>query len=88
MNILPVAGSLGIGLVWGWLAAMIAIAPPPLTRKNLKALIALATGTASLAGMVISFMGWRLALVFLVGAVFAYVTHRVWLNSLRRKLVI
>jgi hypothetical protein len=87
MSILPVLGSLGIGLVWGWLAALIPFTLPRLTRQNLKALTALGAGTISLAGIVIAFTGWRLALVFLSGAVIAYIIQYNWRNTLRRKLV-
>ena len=75
-------------MVWGWLAAWIAIDPPSLTRKNLKALIALATGTISLGGALAALLGWRLALVFAAGAIFAWLVHRAWHNSLQKKSII
>jgi hypothetical protein len=87
MSFLSALGSLGIGLVWGWLAARITVRPPRLALKNLKPWIALAAGSAALWGTLAAALGWRLALAFLAGAAIAYLIHQSWRRRLRRRIV-
>jgi prepilin signal peptidase PulO-like enzyme (type II secretory pathway) len=86
MDFLSILGSLGIGLVWGWLAGFISFRAPHISSQNVKAWIALGSGTVALWGTLGAFLGWRLAIIFLIGASVSYLIHHSWRNSLQQQV--
>ncbi len=74
-------GSIGLGLVWGWLAGMWGIQ----ARRRIRYVLAVAATTAVL-GLEVLWIagGWPLAL-FLVASGSGWVAHAYWRRTLRRR---
>jgi hypothetical protein len=80
MPSVPLLGSIGLGLVWGWLAGLWGSQ----VRRRLRYALALAAATALL-GLEVLWLagGWSLAL-FLAAAGAAWIAHAYWRRTLRR----
>jgi hypothetical protein len=78
--ILQFLGGSGIGLVWGWLAGL--LARPAGLRLSRASLGAVLGGGAALAGLLALLGGWQAATGFLVAGLLAFLAHRSWRNSL------
>lgn len=75
-------GSIGLGLVWGWLLGMLT------RRKGLRGwnLTLLAAVAVQAAEIIVWANGWALAL-FLGAIVLALFSYRAWQQGLRRRVV-
>lgn len=81
--LLPLLGSAGMGLVWGWLLVQRQSQPPVLRRRG--RLLALSAATV-LAAVLVALLAGRTALVgFLVATGIAVIAHLAWLQTLRRQ---
>jgi hypothetical protein len=78
--ILQFLGGAGIGLVWGWLAGL--LARPARLRLSRAGLAAALGGGASLAGLLALLGGWQAVTGFLVAGLLAFLAHRSWRQSL------
>jgi hypothetical protein len=78
---IPVAGSLGLGLVWGWLIAGPAWAP----RHPLRTFVALTGATLLVALEVDHFVRQGGLEAALLGTILALTTHLVWMHGLNRR---
>lgn len=78
--ILQFLGGAGIGLVWGWLAGL--LARPARLRLSRASLVAALGGTATLAGLLALLGGWQAVTGFLVAGLLAFLAHRSWRVSL------
>lgn len=76
-------GSLGLGLVWGWLIGIVSRSLPP---RWLLHCLALGLATALLTLETWLFVDWRAAVFFVVAVTLALCVHLIWLHSLRRQL--
>lgn len=81
--LIAMLGSLGLGLVWGWLIGILSRFQP--TRWLLQCL-ALGLATALLALETWLLVDWRAAVYFVAAATLALGAHLIWLYSLRRRL--
>jgi hypothetical protein len=86
---LTIFGSLGTGLVWGWLLGWVA---RPLARQAVRELAHLLRfsltaifGTACLGGAVWAFSGWTGLISMLAGATLTFCLHVAWRNTLQGK---
>lgn len=78
-----ILGSLGLGLVWGWLIGILSRALP---ARSLLHYLALGLATALLALETWLLVDWRAAVFFVAAATLALCLHLIWLHSLRRQL--
>lgn len=76
--ILSLIGSIGMGLVWGWLAAKLFFH----TRPTVKQWLAAVTMTATFVGEVKYFYDWHHVGGFLIGSVISSLIHYLWLKQL------
>lgn len=75
-------GSVGIGLVWGWLLVMISRAPFPVARP-LRTFIALSLATVALSMQLYWLGGGRSLVLSLMMMALSFVIHLAWRYSLR-----
>jgi hypothetical protein len=74
-------GSVGIGLVFGWLIGRFDGSP----HRKLINTLAVNAATLSIAGLVFWFAGWPGTLFFLAGAILAFLLRLGWQRQLRRR---
>ena len=85
-------GSLGLGLVWGWLLAQVLFPARPSAERVafrtvlLRSLLPGVLSTASLGSILWAFAGLRGLLVFLIGAAFTFLLRFAWQRTLRNKV--
>jgi hypothetical protein len=79
---LALVGSVGLGLVWGWLTARLEAGPPATARSYL----ALAVCWSILVVLVAVFAPWPAPAFFLSAAALALLLHLGWLQELRRRV--
>ena len=78
---LSLMGSVGLGLVWGWLIARVESGQPASARSYL----ALAVSWVILVVLVAVVAPWPAAAAFLFAAALALLLHLGWLQELRRR---
>jgi len=76
--LLKVLGSIGLGLVTGWLAGLIVLPWPAGRGVQWPRLAVLAVSLLSVGGIVVAWAGWAMALLFLICALFSFLAHRSW----------
>lgn len=76
-------GSLGFGLVWGWLLAGLT-ARRPATHPFLK-FLALAAATILTAFIPLLFVNLRAVIAFVLAMALAFLVHTVWRADLRKR---
>jgi hypothetical protein len=74
-------GSIGLGLVWGWLMGGLSGQSGRLQRNGL----ALSAATLAFAVEVFLLASWQAVAFFLGATVFALVSHVLWRRDLRRR---
>jgi hypothetical protein len=77
------AGSMGIGLVWGWL--LILIWQDVLGKRPLRHFLAGLLATTLLIVLVVWLTDWVQGLVFVGTAVFSFTLHLAWRTRLRNE---
>lgn len=83
--LLQIFGSIGIGLVWGWLLGLLFRPDVSFRPINWKKVSAAGAGIVALAGVVFAFLGWIYTVIFIGSALLAFLAHRSWLASLQRQ---
>ena len=81
--LLALVGSIGTGLVWGWLLVQRHRRPPTVHRFGQLVVLGAATGTVAL--MVALMAGLEALASFLVATSVALMAHVMWLNTLRMR---
>lgn len=71
-------GSIGIGLVWGWLTAKIFF----FSTINFKNFLAFITSTSTFVGVVKYMYDWHHVGGFLIGSLLSGLLHYLWLKQL------
>jgi membrane protein implicated in regulation of membrane protease activity len=79
--LITMLGSIGLGLVWGWLMGSLSSRGRRLLRNGL----ALSTATFIFAIEVFLLAGWRAVALFLGAAASALLLHVLWRRELRRR---
>jgi hypothetical protein len=74
-----VAGSIGIGFVWGWLVGTL----EGRVQRSLRGTIGAVVSTLAVAVTVYGFESWRGLAAFLLTAGIALLIHTTWRRSLR-----
>jgi hypothetical protein len=80
------SGSLGLGLVWGWLLAKWTPLAPlrqPIRQALLGRLLPGTFASALLGGLIWGFAAWAGLFAFLAGGAFAFTVHAAWRHSLK-----
>lgn len=77
-------GSIGIGLVWGWLIGPFGDRP----RRKFFNVLAVSAATLLLAGLVYWVAEWQQAVFFLGFTALAFLVHLSWRQELRRRFSI
>ncbi|MDZ7269417.1 MAG: hypothetical protein ONB48_18540 [candidate division KSB1 bacterium] len=80
---IPFLGSIGLGLVWGWLLAWLT-ARRPATHPFLK-FLALAAATILTTFVPLVFVNLRAVIAFVLAMVLAFLIHTVWRADLSRR---
>jgi len=80
--LITLLGSIGVGLVWGWLIAPV----PGSGRKRILTVFLLGVATALLLAEVVWLAGWRSAAFVLGAAGIAFLIHRCWRQVLFNRL--
>jgi hypothetical protein len=83
MNEMALAGSVGMGLVWGWLLVLIWRDVPG--KRPLRHSLASLLATAPVGGLVTWLADWIHLLVFVGTAVFSFILHLAWRTRLRNQ---
>lgn len=78
---IPIAGSIGIGMVWGWLVGGRYI----LDAKPIRSLLFIILTCSVLAGIVYFFGGWTGVLAYLISLVLSASLHHLWRAHLLHK---
>ena len=78
---LPLIGSAGMGLVWGWLLGLFEAR----AQKAVRDILLLLGATALAAVQVFLFVDWVATVVFAGTAALAWLLHKLWLDGLREK---
>jgi hypothetical protein len=82
--VITLLGSIGIGLVWGWLIGPFGDHP----RRKLLNGLTVSAATLSLATLVYWFAGWQGTVFFLGLTTLAFLLHLGWRHELRRRFSI
>jgi hypothetical protein len=82
--LITLLGSIGIGLVWGWLIGPLGDRP----RRKFLNVLTVSAATLSLAGLVYWFAGWQGTVFFLGPMTLAFLLHLGWRQELRRRFPI
>lgn len=72
-------GSLGMGLMWGWLISV----PKGRNRQPARTFLALGLATLTLGSEVFIFADWRALALFLGASALAFLIHLGWRRELR-----
>ena len=79
--LLPTLGSVGMGLVWGWLVG----SPAGRMRRLYRTIPAVALATSAISAHVLWVLGWRGLAGFLGAALAAFLLRVGWLRELRHR---
>ena len=79
-----VLGSIGIGLVWGWLLVLLVNRPP--RRRPILNLLAAAVFTAWLAWLLYVLTAVPPLIAFFLAFILAFSVHYAWLHQLRARV--
>jgi hypothetical protein len=82
---LQILGSVGLGLVWGWLLGLLNRPYNRPRRLDWKKLTAIGAGFVALSTAVYTFLGWPYILVFLAASLLSFLAHRTWLVNLQKR---
>jgi hypothetical protein len=80
--LLQFLGTIGVGLVWGWLAGKVW----GKRRPGWPFLLSIIVSSLTVISVVFAYLGWTGAAFFLGAAFLAFLLHLAWLDELRRKL--
>jgi hypothetical protein len=78
---LAILGSLGIGLVWGWLAGGM----EGRLQHPLRTLPGIALATSAILVQIVYWVGWQGMLYFLGAGILAFLIHVGWRRELRKQ---
>ena len=81
MVTLPLIGSAGMGLAWGWLLGLLHAR----AEKPIRDALLLLGATVLAAVEVFLFVDWVATVVFAGTAALAWLIHKLWLDALREK---
>jgi uncharacterized membrane protein len=81
MALIPLLGTVGLGLMWGWLLGLVR----ERGKKPWAQALALGGATVALATGVLLLADWLLLAAFLAAALCAWLTHVLWRRQLRRR---
>ena len=82
MATLALMGSLGIGLMWGWLLILVSNQQPQQPERHILLLL---IATAVMVSQIYSMNGLPAVWVFLITAVFSGIIHLSWRRRLRQQ---
>ena len=80
--LLQALGSLGLGLVTGWLAGRLVLPWPAGPGIPWRRVAVLGISLGSLGAVVIAWAGWMMAILFLIAAATSFLVYRSWLKRL------
>lgn len=81
---MDVLGSIGIGLVWGWLLVLLVNRPP--RQRPYRNLLAVAIFTVGLAGLLYVLTAVPALIAFFLALILAFSIHFAWLHQLRTRV--
>jgi len=81
--LLLILGSIGVGIVWGWLAGGL----EGHVRRYLLTVVVVLVASLALGWLVFGYSSWHGTAFFSVAAVLAFLAHVAWRRMLRRQLL-
>lgn len=80
--LLSLLGSIGLGMVWGWLLGKIAF----FSSQSISQLLILVASTLLVGGEVYFFLDWQAVAAFSVGGIITLLLHYLWLKQLSKNI--